>query len=64
MNIGDSESPHLPTNQILSVAKQERKKINLNLTDPEPIKNLYYIKYNKHAGQIHAIGLDPFYVQH
>lgn len=64
MKFGDSEPAHLPKNQILSKAKQEREKINLALTTSDPLQNLQCMKYNRHAGQIHAIGLDPFYVHY
>jgi len=57
----DLEPTHLPKNQILLKAKQEREKINLALTTSDPLQNLQYMKYNRHAGQIHAIGLDAFY---
>jgi len=65
MEFGDPEPAHLPKNRILSKAKQEREKINLgSLTTSDPLQNLQYMKYNRHAGQIHAIGLDPFYVHY
>lgn len=64
MKFGDPEPAHLPKNQILSKAKQEREKINLALTTSDPLQNLQCMKYNQFAGQIHAIGLDPFYVHY
>lgn len=65
MKFGDPEPPYLPKNQVLSKAKQERKNINLSITtSADPIANLFNMKYNKHAGEIHAIGLDPFYIHY
>lgn len=64
MEFGDPEPAHLPKNRTLSKAKQEREKINLELAASDPLQNLQYMKYNRYAGQIHAIGLDPFYVHY
>jgi len=36
---------HLPRNQTLSKAKQEREKINLQLTAADPLQNLQNMKY-------------------
>lgn len=57
MEFGDPEPAHLPKNQILSKAKQEREKINLALTSSDPLQNLQSMKYNRFAGQIHGLGL-------
>lgn len=62
MEFDDPEFAHLSKNQILSKAKQEREKINLELTTSDPLQNLQCMKYNRYAGQMHAIELDPFYV--
>lgn len=49
MDFGDPKPAHLPTNSILSKAKQEHEKINLALNTSDPVQNLQNMKYNRHV---------------
>lgn len=65
MVLGDLEPPHLPHNAVLRKAKQERQDINLGPNnETDPIKNIFKMKYGLHAGTIHSIAFDPFFVQY
>ena len=64
MQYGDREPAHLPKNSVLRKAKQEREDIRFGLKGKDPMENLKILKYEKHAGAIHSIGLDPVYVHY
>lgn len=64
MNLGDPE-PHLPCDTVLRKTKQERQNINLGANqETDPIKNIFKMKYELHAGTIHSIAFDPFFVHY
>lgn len=64
MKFGDPEPPQLPINSVLRKAKQERQNVIFGLTGCNPIENLRVMKYERHVGEIHSIGLDPFHVHY
>jgi len=56
----DIDPPHLYSVEVLRTAKHEiLKKIYFH---EDPIKALHIMQFDKLAGTIHNIGLDPFYV--
>lgn len=56
------EPPHLYSAEVLRTAKHEILK--KKYIHEDPIKALHIMKFNKLAGIIHNIGLDPFYVHY
>jgi len=62
MDHNDIEPPHLYSAEVLRTAKHEiLKKIYIH---EDPIKALHIMQFDKLAGTIHNIGLDPFYVHY
>lgn len=64
MNLYDPEPPQLYKASILRKAKQERQDKNLQIKGPCVFSNLQDMKYMQHAGSIHNIGYDPFFVHY
>lgn len=64
MDLYDSESPHLYRASTLRKAKQERENINLQIQGSCIFTNLQNMKYTNHAGFIHCIGYDPFFIHY
>lgn len=64
MNLYDSELPHLYKASTLRKAKQERQDLDLQVTGTCAYTNLQIMKYIHHAGSIHGIGYDPFFVHY
>lgn len=64
MNLYDSEPPHLYKATTLRKAKQERQDLDLQVTGSCAYTNLQNMKYINHAGSIHGIGYDPFFVHY
>ncbi|EFN86949.1 120.7 kDa protein in NOF-FB transposable element, partial [Harpegnathos saltator] len=64
MNLYDSEPPHLYKASTLRKAKQERQDINLQIKGSCVFSNLQTMKYSNHAGSIHGIGYDPFFIHY
>lgn len=58
----DVEPPHLYSAQVLRTAKHEILK--KKYIHEDPIKALHIMKFNKLAGIIHNIGLDPFHIHY
>ena len=64
MNFGDNEPTHLPSINVLRKAKEERRNIELGISVSYPVESIKRMKYDVHAGHIHSIGLDPFFVHY
>lgn len=64
MNLYDSEPPHLYKTSTLRKAKQERQDLNLQVKGSCAYINLQNMKYINHAGSIHCIGYDPFFIHY
>lgn len=64
MTLYDSESPHLYNPFTLRKAKQERRDLDLQVKGSCAYTNLQNMKYINHAGSIHSIGYDPFFVHY
>jgi hypothetical protein len=66
MDEKDLESPNLFSETVLRKAKQEGSDLNYNVVHgPDPIVCLSLMKHTyPHAGSIHNIGLDKFYVHY
>jgi len=62
MSFGDNEPVHLPNINVLRKAKEERRNIDLGISVSDPVESIKRMKYEIHAGHIHSIGLDPFFV--
>lgn len=64
MNLYDPEPPHLYEVSILRKTKQEKQDRNLQIEGSCAYSNLQNMKYMQHAGSIHCIGYDPFFVHY
>jgi len=64
MSFGDNEPAHLPNLNVLRKAKEQRCNIDLGISVTDLIENIKQIKYGIHAGHIHLIGFDPFFVHY
>lgn len=64
MSFGDNEPVHLPNINVLRKAKEERRNIDLGISISDPVESIKRIKYEIHAGHIHSIGLEPFFVHY
>lgn len=64
MDLYDSEPPHLYKAPILRKAKQERQDLNLQIKGSCVYTSLQNMKYFNHAGSIHSIGYDPFFIHY
>jgi len=64
VNLYDSEPPYLYKTSTLRKAKQERRDFNLHIKGTCAFTNLQNMKYTNHAGSIHCIGYDPFFVHY
>lgn len=64
MDLYDSEPSHLYKTPILRKAKQERQDLNLQIKGSCVYTSLQNMKYFNHAGSIHSIGYDPFFIHY
>lgn len=64
MNLYDSEPPQLYKASTLRKAKQQRQDLNLQIKGSCAYTNLQNMKYTNHAGSIHGIGYDPFFIHY
>lgn len=64
MSFGDNEPAHLPNINVLRKAKEQRRNVDLGISVNDPIESIRRMKYDIHAGHIHSIGLDPFFIHY
>lgn len=55
---------HLSNINVLCKAKEERCNIDLGISVSDPVESIKRMKYEIHAGHIHSIELDQFFVHY
>jgi hypothetical protein len=65
MELEDAEAPHLPSNNVLRQAKFEGQNFKIGVINKtNPIDSILAMKYGVHTGEIHSVGVDPFFVHY